>query len=120
MTLGRDLAQLTLRPRHVIALLHLHLLQELSVLAPQGRVIGELNCGSIIVVLIMVAVLWANGGPPPPGALALLAMTFGLGDQVTVPGDHLEVVLRPGRLQRADVDVLRLVLTPALTLIPLS
>ena len=120
MTLRSDLARLTLRPCHVVALLHLHLLQELPILAPQGWVIGELHCGSIVVVLIMVAVLRPYGCPPPPGPLPLLAMTFGLSDQVTVPGDHLEVVLRPGRLQRADVDVLWLVLTLALTLIPLS
>ena len=123
MTLASDLALLTLSdqvtllcdqvtfPGHMVALLHLHLLQQLPVLAPEGGAVSELCRGSIIVILIMVTVLGADGRPPPPVALTLTLcdQVTALCDQVTLPGDHLEVVLGPGRLQGADVDVLWLV-----------
>ena len=98
-------------PCDLVALLHLHLLQELPVLAPEGGVVGELCRGSIVVVLIVVTILGADGRPPPPVALTLTLcdQVTALCDQVTLPGDHLEVVLGPGRLQGADVDVLWLV-----------
>ena len=110
-------------PCDLVTLLHLHLLQELPVLAPEGRVVGELCRGRVVVVLVVVAVFGSDGGPPPP-VLTLLTLTLGpcdqatapgdqvtvSGDQVTAPGDHLEVMLGPGSVQGADVDVLWLVL----------
>ena len=104
--MGSDLALLTLGPCDLVALLHLHLLQEFPVLAPEGGVVGELCRGGVVVVLVVVAVLGSDGGPPPP-VLAMLTLTLGPcdkvtvsgdqitapGDQVTAPGDHLEFML---------------------------